>query len=328
LNRAGGGASWYANAVPFDSRATTPTCGADTLCFDSARFVVGDFDGDGRADLMAVTPRNGGSAFWLLRSTGSGFAAPVLWFQSDGRMPADRVQQYMSSSAADTPRASILVTVQQSAGHVELWTVGANETGIVEQTRVLDDNRLHGNVKLLAVKSAHDDASTFVAVQRAEDRRHISVTTLRAASGHWTIEATSVLPSQFELDTTRFAIDDSHAGKDPALVMTVPHFAEPGGVDVWRWRFAHAESAPVLLGYLRDRRWADAAPSIVQDGSGRTLVFYERIDAILSNTLFTAGNAALARYSFNENDMQIIPMGLSQLPAMYSETLWRERLTQ
>ncbi|MFP3786454.1 hypothetical protein SB769_35225, partial [Burkholderia sp. SIMBA_024] len=54
LERAAPPALWYKAAVPFDARATAPSCAGDKLCFDSARFLLGDFDGDGKADLMIV----------------------------------------------------------------------------------------------------------------------------------------------------------------------------------------------------------------------------------------------------------------------------------
>lgn len=86
MSRIDNASPWYLNAVPFDSHAATePTCKGDAFCFDSARFLLADFDGDGRADLMVIAPRNGGTAFWLLRSAGAHFEAPRLWPVSDER---------------------------------------------------------------------------------------------------------------------------------------------------------------------------------------------------------------------------------------------------
>lgn len=317
--------NWYANAVRFDSRATMPTCGADTLCFDSARFLIGDFDGDGRADLMVVTPRDGGSAFWLLRSNGNHFSAPVLWFQSDKSIPAARVQQYLAFSPRDTPREKILVAVQRSDQAVDLWTISSDQAGHIQQTKVPAPNNLNSNVQLLTVGSTRKDTATFVAVQSADDNRRVAVTTFSVDKEHWSFGAASVVPAQFERDFTRFTSDTS---ADAAIVMTVPHFQEPGGVDVWKWHVQHRDTAPVLLAYLRDLRWQDAAPALLRDKNRTALVFYSRADAILANTLFSAGNGELVRYAFNGNDLQSIPMEGFPLPAVYSETLWLDRLVQ
>ena len=328
LTKPEGPAKWYANAVPFDSRATTPTCGADTLCFDSARFLLGDFGGDGPADLMVVTPRNGGSAFWLLRSTGSSFAAPVLWFQSDARMPAGHTQQYIAYSTKDAPGAKVLAAVSKPGNGIEFWTVGADKTGHIQQSEVLDDNHFHADLQLHPAGSSREDAASFLAIQSSGDGGRISFTRFGVKNGRWSIGAPSLLPAQFKSDTTRFAPGDSRENTDAPLVMTVPHYDAPGGTDVWEWDSARPEAAPVLLGYLRDVRWPDATPALLHDGNRTMLVFYQRADAVLNNTLFSAGNATLVRYAINGNVLQSNPAALLPLPAMYSETLWLQRITQ
>ncbi|MEM5438686.1 RICIN domain-containing protein [Paraburkholderia diazotrophica] len=330
LSKADKPVRWYANTVPFDSRATTPTCRADSLCFDSARFLLGDFDGDGRADLMVVTPRNGGTAFWLLRSTGSRFTAPVLWFQSDSRMPAGRVQQITSYSIKKKEPAKVLIAIQKRDNGVELWTASADPAGHVQQTQVLDDSRLKSNLRLLAVPNNRADAASFVAVQPTDDNSRIAIVPLDAEGGHWSVGAPAMLPATFKPDMTKFATSDPHsdADADASVVMTVPHFASPGGVDVWKLDAAHPDSAPVPLASLRGIQWQDTTPAVTSDGKHSTLVFYQRADAILDNTLFTAGNAALVQYAMNGNSVQALPTATVQLPAMYSETLWLERLTQ
>jgi hypothetical protein len=295
------------------------------LCFDSARFLVGDFDGDGRADLMVITPRNGGSAFWLLRSNGNGFAAPALWFQSDERIPAERTQQYLAFSTKETSHEKILAAVQTSDNGIDLWTIATDKTGRIQQTRVSGAGRLKSNVQLLAVRSTRKDTATFIAVQSPDESLRPSATALSIDKERWSLGATSFLPSRFRRDTTRFASDTS---ADMTIVMTVPHFPQPGGVEVWKWNLQNGETSPVLLGYLRDLHWQDTSPSLVRDQNHTALVFYERTDALLANTLFSAGTSAFVRYTFNGNDFQSIPMEAFSLPAVYSETLWLDRLFQ
>ncbi|MEX3933724.1 hypothetical protein AB4Y32_18275 [Paraburkholderia phymatum] len=330
LSKADKPVRWYANAIPFDSRATTATCRADSLCFDSARFLLGDFDGDGRADLMVVTPRNGGTAFWLLRSTGSRFSAPALWFQSDSRMPAGRVQQVTPFSIKEKEPAKVLIAIQKPDNGAELWTVGADPARHMQQTLVLDDSRLKSNLCLLAVRNDRADAASFVAIQPADGNGRIAIVPFGVEGGRWSVGAPAMLPAPFKPDMTKFAASDPHADNnaDASIVMTVPHFANPGGVDVWKLDAAHPDSAPVLLASLGGIRWQDTTPALPGDGKHTTLAFYQRTDAILDNTLFTAGNAALIQYSINGNSVQAVPAGTLQLPATYSETLWLERLTQ
>ncbi|ACC75726.1 RICIN domain-containing protein [Paraburkholderia phymatum] len=317
--------NWYSNAVRFDSHATEPTCNADTLCFDSARFLVGDFDGDGRADLMVATPRHGGTAFWLLKSNGSRFLEPTLWFQSDDNISADHAQQYVSFATAESPSEKILIAVLRSDNAVELWTVGADRDGHIQQTKVPGAHRFTSDVQILSLRSDRQRFTPFVAVESADKSRRMTVTQFGFDSGHWSIGETALLPPLFKRDTTRITND---AGAEMSVVIAVPHLAGPGGVDVWKWSVARPASEPVFMKYLREIRWQDAAPTVVRDAKGTALFFYERADAILTNTLFTSGNATLVRYPFNGNDIQGMPTGSFALPAVYSESLWLERLFQ
>ncbi|TCG05904.1 hypothetical protein BZM27_30310 [Paraburkholderia steynii] len=319
---------WYANPVPFDSHAITPTCGTDTLCFDSARFLLGDFDGDGRADLMVIMPREGGSAFWLLRSTGSAFEAPIQWFQSDDRIPAGRAQQYVAFAGGTQPLHRILLAVQKPDQGAELWTVGEDETGHVRQARVLDDSRFRFDLRLLALRSRKNGTASFLALQPGSDGERIAAIPFGLANGHWSAANTALLPPAFRPDTTKFSIDDQLGDADTAIVMTVPNFTGPRGIDVWKWEPACIGTAPVLLASLPDEPWQDASPAIVHKGTRTTLAFYRRADTVLDNTHFSGGQAALEQYDIDGRDLHDHPDARSPLPVIYSETLWLERLNR
>ncbi|MBN3759441.1 PIG-L family deacetylase [Burkholderia sp. Ac-20365] len=316
---------WYSDAVRFDSRATKPTCGGERLCFDSARFVAGDFDGDGRTDLMIVTPGNGGSAFWMLHSSGNHFSAPVLWFQSDGALPAELAQQYLPYSTGDTSDDKLLVSAKKPDNELELWTIGSDRSGKIQQSKAGITHRFKSNAHLLALRSIRKDMASFVAIQSTDDNRHLSVTPLSVERGRWSVGVPYLLPEQFKTDTTRVTGDPRD---EASIVMTVPHYAEPGGVDIWKLNTARQEMAPVLIGYRRDIQWQDAMPSMLSDGTGTALLFYERADAILNNTQFSSGNSVLSRYSLHTDGLLGTSMEAFPLPFVYSETLWPDRLFQ
>ena len=54
---------------------SSPTAWHDGLFFGSKATLLGDVDGDGRADLVAVNDND----TWVMLSTGSGFSAPAQW---------------------------------------------------------------------------------------------------------------------------------------------------------------------------------------------------------------------------------------------------------
>nr|WP_321574902.1 PIG-L family deacetylase [Paraburkholderia franconis] len=317
---------WYANAVPFDSRATTPTCSTNTLCFDGARFLLGDFDGDGRTDLMVITPREGGSAFWLLRSTGHDFQAPTLWFQN--QIPPSRTQQYIAFEYGAKAQQKILLAVQTPDKHAELWMVGEDDTDHVRQIKILDDPRFRFDLRLLTVRSRERDTASLLAFQPASNGERIAVIPIGLSNGRWSAGDVALLPPLFKPDTTKFATDDQVGDTDALVVMTVPRFTEPGGIDAWQWDPFKSGSSPVPLASLPDQPWPDTNPALLHNGTHTTLAFYRRADAVLDNTHFSGGNAALVQYDIDGHDIRDKPHAVSQLPATYSETLWLERLSR
>ncbi|MEM5387920.1 RICIN domain-containing protein [Paraburkholderia phymatum] len=320
---------WFANAVPFDSHAITATCGADAMCFDGARFLLGDFDGNGRADLMVITPREGGTAYWLLRNTGHDFEAPTLWFQSDHQIPAGRTQQYIAFASRAQPAQRILLAVQKPDKGAELWTVGKDDTGHVHQVKVLDDARLRFDLRLLPTRSRDRDTASFLALQPADnDDERIAVIPLALSGGHWRTGTPSLLPPVFKPDTTKFATDDQLGETNAAVVMTVPRFSEPGGIDVWQWAPPETGTKPVLLASLPDQPWPDASPALLHSRAHTTLALYRRADAVLDNIHFSGGNAMLVQYDIDGREIRDRPHAVSPLPAVYSETLWLERLSR
>ena len=323
LQDAGPPARWYANVVPFDSHAIAATCGTDTMCFDGARFLLGDFDGKGRADLMVITPREGGTAFWLLRNTGHDFQAPTLWFQN--QIPPSLTQQYIGFASRAQPQQKILFAVQKPDKGAELWMVGDDGTAHVRQVKVLDDPRFRFDLRLLAARSSGTGTDSFVAVQPASNGGRIAVIPFGRSNGHWVLGNTSLLPPSFQPDTTKFAADDQLGDANESIVMTVPRFAEPGGIDVWQWSPSDSGSPPVSLAALPDQPWPDTSPALLHNGAHTTLAFYRRADAVLDNIHFSGGNAALVQYDIDGHEVRDKHHAMTPLPATYSETLWLER---
>jgi hypothetical protein len=90
------------------------------MCFDSARFLLGDFEGKGRADLMAVTARNGGTAFRPMPSTGKHFDAPHLWYRTTAAGTAETSQQYVAADFNGDGRAEVMMAQKRGDAVLKL----------------------------------------------------------------------------------------------------------------------------------------------------------------------------------------------------------------
>ncbi|MFB9125990.1 hypothetical protein ACFFYR_23605 [Paraburkholderia dipogonis] len=172
LAKASAPALWYANAIPFDPQATAPSCAGDKLCFDSVRFLLGDFDGDGKADLMIVRGTPGRTAFWLLRSTGESFEAPRLWLQTSNAFRPELTQQYVAANFTGTGRASVLIAQKRPDSGLDLWLASSQAPGASTGSAPVlwaQARESAANVDLLARGTAGSRAS-LVAVDGADGR--------------------------------------------------------------------------------------------------------------------------------------------------------------
>lgn len=335
-------ARWYANAVPFEAEALLPSCRRDALCFDTTRFVLGDFEGNGRADLMAIAPTDdGGTAFWLLANTGGAFAAPRLWQRSARAASTARTQQYVAADFDGDGRADLMAAERTDDGAAfDLWVLTSRGTAGNAPARWRAHAALAPDTQFLA---AHVDASPragLVAAERAGSALRLS----RLAS---TGRAFDLSLRTARLDALRAGFTRLAAGRlvgtgavatgamagtsGPdglvALSLREPDPANRALIDVWTIALGPTFGAPVHAGTIPDVAWADALPALVTDTSQAVLALFERADAPLDEYHFTGGAPILAGCPLRTGGRTLgacVRWGV--LPGRYSETLRLDRL--
>ncbi len=315
---------WYANRVPFDPRALKPSCAGDALCFDGARFVLGDFSGNGRADLMAIAARGKGTAFWLMRDEGTHYDAPRLWFQSDTELNPARAQQYLAADFNGAGHASVLAVQQTDGGGLDLRLVGASADGRVSEQDWGEARGLNNNARLFAVRGAQSKDVSLIAFDAADGR--LALTSLTARAGNVTIGARRVLPAQFGPDNVKLAVGRLRDGAPDALLLLTSSAAGAPDIDVWKLDDPVHAGLPVRFATLHGLAWADVDPAIVDDQGGHALMLYRRDDAVLGDFWFTGGNAVLVRYGIAADGGLGAAEDVAHLPSRYSETLRIDRL--
>jgi LmbE family N-acetylglucosaminyl deacetylase len=331
LAKAAQPALWYAGTVRFDPRATTtPSCSADSLCFDSARFLLGDFDGDGKADLMVVTARHGGTAFWLLHSTGERFEAPRLWLQTGDAFRPDLTQQYVAADFTGTRRASVLIAQKRPDSGLDLWLASPQAQGLAGSapTLVAQAKDVHQNARLLPLQAAGLRAS-LVAVENENGR--LALTRIANEGTRMTVGERQILPASFIPDFVKVTAGAVRNKNSDALILLTPHFEEANDdamIDVATVDMSGTARAPVHAASLKGLSWSDVFPAYVRDKNGTALVLYRRIDATLGDFYFTGGAPALLRYPAENGLTLSAPQELGQLPGLFSETMRIDRLAQ
>ncbi|RKE26206.1 GlcNAc-PI de-N-acetylase [Paraburkholderia sp. BL23I1N1] len=321
-------ALWYASTVPFDPVATAPSCSDDTLCFDSARFLLGDFDGDGKADVMVITARHGGTAFWLLRSTGDRLEAPRLWLQTGNAFRPDLTQQYVAADFSGTGRAGVLIAQKRTDSGLDLWL--ASSTGSTGAAPILmaQAKTLERSANLLPVRVSGSRAS-LVAVEGADGR--VALTQIVNDGARMTVGERRQLPANFLPDFVKVTVGAVRGKASNTLILLTPHFdgtTEDAVIDVATLDTADARSTPVQAATLRGMSWADVFPLFVRDKRNAALVLYRRVDATLGDFYFTGGAPALTRYPVGDGFALGAAQDLGELPGLFSETVRIDRLAQ
>ncbi|RDJ98654.1 RICIN domain-containing protein [Paraburkholderia lacunae] len=318
----------YANPVPFDYRSTTPSCADDKLCFDSLRFVLGDFDGNGRADLMVIAARRGGTAFWLLRNAGNRFEAPRLWLQTSSALKPELTQQYVAADFTGTGRASVLIAQKRADSGLDLWLASATGSTRAAPALWAQARNLRQNTHFLPVHVEGSRAS-LVALDSSDGR--LAFTPIANDGAHLLVGERSMLPARFVPEFVKATIGALHGKDSDALILLTPHLdsaSDDAVIDIATVDLAGTANAPVQVATLRGMSWSDVFPALVRDNGNPALVLYRRTDATLGDFYFTGGSAALLRYPIGDGFALGTAQDLGELPGLFSETLRIDRLAQ
>jgi GlcNAc-PI de-N-acetylase len=330
-------ARWYRNVVPFDSKASVPSCRGDALCFDSTRFLLADFTGTGRADLMAIAPAEDGTAFWRFPNTGAAFAAPQLWYKSAAALSPARTQQYVSGDFDGGGRADVMIAQRTRDDRgFDLW--------------VLTSRGATGNAPSLWRAVVPLAPATRFFAAHVYGSPHVGVIAVEDIDGALAVSSIASSGRAFaaRYDTERFnalrtawakvavgpidGVDES--GLDGLVVLSrrEPSAADRANIDVWTIAPGRRFGEPVHAGTIGDVSWTDALPALVARGGVTgsrepTLALFERVNATLDEYHFTGGSPALAGYALSAQAHRLGRLERwSELPGRYSETLRLDRL--
>lgn len=328
MSRFEGAMPWYLNAVPFDPEATAPTCTADTLCFDGARFLVADFDGDGRADLMVVEPRNGGTAFWLLRSSGSRFEPPRLWYQTGSAFTPATAQQYVASDFNGDGRADVMVAQKRGDAGVDLWVLTGSASGNTASSapaRWLEAPQLDAAARFLPARVAGAAHGGVLAIENVKSA--LAVTPLASTGSAFASGERGTPYPQLPTAWVKTAAGDVDGDGIDDLVLLQPR-GDNASVDVWKIKGGKTFGAPVRIATLADTSYADTMPAIVRRNDRTTLMLFRRANATLGEYYFTGGAPSISGYDF-DGGTRLGPLQIwGNLPGLFSESLWLRSLSQ
>jgi LmbE family N-acetylglucosaminyl deacetylase len=318
-------APWYLNAVPFDAHAGAPTCSGNTLCFDSVRFLLGDFDGDGRDDLMVIAPRDGGTAFWLMRSTGTRFEAPRLWYQTRSALTPTEAQQYVAGDFTGDGRADVMIAQKHGAASLDLWVLASAGTTGRPPVLWMPLSGLSANARFLPARVAGSARTGLIAIETVDSA--MAVTQLTSSGSAFAGRLRGNTYGEFAPAFAKVVAGDIDGDGIDDLVVLQPRGDGPA-IDVWRMKGGPTFGDPVKVAELHESSYADAIPGLVRRHGRQTLMLFKRANAKLGGFYYTGGAPSLIGYAF-DTSFKLGPAQIwGDLPGLFSEALWLDKLTQ
>jgi hypothetical protein len=117
-------ATWRVSGPVWDS-------GPGFWDWDAVTFVAGDFDGDGKADVMAIHNESSArTSFWLFKGTATGLAAPVEVWDSGVSNFAWTQAKFIAGDFNGTGKADVLAFYNNGRAQTTAWLWPGSTTGI------------------------------------------------------------------------------------------------------------------------------------------------------------------------------------------------------
>jgi hypothetical protein len=330
MSRIDSASPWYLNAVPFDPRSTTtPTCRGDALCFDSARFLLADFDGDGRADLMVIVPRNGGTAFWLLKSTGARFEAPRLWYQTNAGYTPGTAQQYVAGDFDGDGRADVLIAQKRKDAGLDLDVLTAGPSGGQAPARWLEARELDAGARFMPARvagSASARHAGLIAIEAVDGAPALSQ--FASTGSAFTPAYRTNTYAQFRAPFVKVAAGDIDGDGIDDLAILEPR-GDATGTRVFTIKGGRTFGSPREAATLADTSYADSMPALIrrsEHDNHATLILFKRANARLMEFYYTGGPPSVSGYDFDAA-FGLGPVRIwGDLPGLFSESLWLRTL--
>lgn len=166
---------WYDGPVRFEAASVQGTCGDSQLCYDQSRYLLADFDGDHKADLMVISPKKtGGTIFNLLKSNGHGFNSPVKWGETSTTFDYALAQQYLAGNFLGSGRQDVLIAHTRGDAGLNFWIMG--NTGVKLNSPVLwaEAKDIMKTAKLYTANMNHDNISDILAIDFNDKKLRLS----------------------------------------------------------------------------------------------------------------------------------------------------------
>lgn len=313
---------WYEGRVPFDPASLSSGC--DTaLCYDSTRYLLADFDGDRRADLMAISAGKGDETiFRLLKNEGGHFAAPVIWRTLETGHAYGQAQQYLTGDFRGVGKQDVLIVQTCDKALSAFWLM--TNTGSSLEVPVLwgDARKSPLSTRFFNIRLDPDGKDDVLAVHSSGEG--LNLYTYKSSGSFLAFDKSFEYPGFLR---ARVVVMSSAVTK--LTDIWILH-ATANDAATFFWKISNLDKGefaaiPSLVFVAPQLKWADVRP--YGSATGRQLLLPYRVDDPVAEYHWRVGRVGFMALNLSEAGSAVGLKDHGHSPQFeWANLLWRARL--
>ncbi|RBL72109.1 carbohydrate-binding protein [Pseudomonas sp. MWU13-2625] len=315
---------WYEDRLPFDPDSFDSGC-ATAICYDSTRYLLADFTGDGKADLMAISPGKADETiFRLLKNEGGHFADPIIWRSVQQGHAYGQAQQYLAGDFRGVGKQDVLIVQTLNNKVSDFWLMENNGSSLGLPVHWGDARKIGLPSHFYSARLDIDGKDDVLAVDSSGE--YLKLVTYRSSGRSLDFEKTLELPG-FYSARSKIAVMDSPITK-LTDVWVLHARSSDSDINVWKVRnlgggeFEDSQSPIFMTNVLN---WADVRPYGL--GTGRQILLPYRVNDPVHEYYWRIGKIGFKALNLSEQGM---PVGIEDYGHSqrfeWANLQWRARL--
>ncbi|WP_256588106.1 RICIN domain-containing protein [Pseudomonas sp. AD21] len=315
---------WYEERLPFDPASFDSGC-RTAICYDSTRYLLADFTGDGKADLMAISPGKGDETiFRLLKNEGGHFADPVIWRSVQQGHAYRQAQQYLAGDFKGVYKQDVLIVQTFDNTVSDFWLMENKGSSLGLPVHWGDARKIGLPSHFFSARLDLDGKDDVLAVDSSGE--FLKLLTYRNSGRSLGFENAFEFAG-FYSARSKIAVTDSPLTK--LTDVWVLH-ARSDGSDINFWKVRNLgggefeeSSSPVFVTNLLN--WSDVRPYGL--GAGKQILLPYRVNDPVQEYYWRIGRIGFKALDLSEEGapVEIKDFGHSQL-FQWANLQWRARL--
>ncbi|EUB85745.1 PIG-L family deacetylase [Pseudomonas sp. GM30] len=315
---------WYEDRLPFDPDSFDSGC-ATAICYDSTRYLLADFTGDGKADLMAISPGKADETiFRLLKNEGDHFADPIIWRSVQQGHAYRQAQQYLAGDFRGVGKQDVLIVQTLNNKVSDFWLMENKGASLGIPAHWGDARKNALPAHFYSARLDNDDKDDVLAVDSSE--QFLKLLTYRSSGRSLDFEKALELPGFYSAGSKTAVLDSPITKLTDVWVL----HARSDGSDINFWKVKNLgggefeePSSPAFETSVLN--WADVRPYGLR--TGRQILLPYRVNDPVQEYYWRIGKVGFKALNLSEQGMPVGIKDYGRSPRFeWANLQWRARL--